>query len=620
MSYIAPNSTIYLYNNIDLDNSYKDTLYFETINEQNTYFSSTKPYKYLFTNQYYQRTNIGTLKIEKNAELIGDCNYMRFQNTREGLSKWYYAFITNWEYINENVTEISYQIDVMQTYLFDIRLEDSFIVRCHSTSDGINENQVMEDINIGSDYICHNITELAPYDSANALVILTTKVGVPNITTDPSDPDVGLIGFPQATKVNNVPNTVGILKFYDTDGVSAIEQATGYLRNTTWSGVPESIICAYNVPSYLAQCAPAGASYPLEAADETEIGAPPYESNAFSLTSCPSNFGITGDDEPYEPRNKKLLQYPYNYFTITNLQGQSVEFKYELFSGSPTFKYAGCLLPAPMFMIYPTNYRGITNDYNSAVILSDFPTVPITTDGYQQWLRHNAGKMTADALTIAISALSAGASAGLSNVSGISIPFGSNNPDDIYRDVSSFARAKKFMNMKDTGTFVPDPRSWHGALNRFDQEQMSARSNFLSSVAQYIGNFSDATRTANGSNGNSGGSSLMFALGQQKYRKYEMQIRKQQAEIIDTYFDMFGYQQNRVMPINNHARNVYTYVKTSGCNVVPLSIGNANRGVNARILAQISSIYDNGITFWKASAGYTVGDYSYNTRSANVIS
>lgn len=620
MSYIAPNSNIYLYNNILLDNSYKDTLYFETISEQNNYFESTKPYKYLFTNQYYQRTNKGTLKIEKNAELIGDCNYLRFNNTREGESKWYYAFITDWEYINENVTEITYEIDDIQTYMFDVRIEDSFVVRCHSSSDGYNENVITEDINIGGDYICVDDHAITGFQT-DTLVLMSTKIGSAGQTPSSAeqiDPVASIVGFPRASSVNRLPTTVGMVKFQELPNNPAVNQATSWLENRQWVGVPESVIGCYYVPSVLASCVPLGASYPLESGNTASLVGSTYVGSDVNLLTYPTYFKAPNEEitDAYYPRNKKLYNYPYNYFTVTNLQGQEVEFKYELFYGNAVFGLTGIFLPQPTIMLYPKNYRGVEDDYDSAITLTDFPTMPITVDGYQQWLNHNAGKMTADALNLVMTAIAGSMSAGLTPVLGtystLMTPYGPHVPAE-----NTIARPLR--NARSDEHFTPNNVSFVYGESRRKQQRISNLSNVATGVAGAIGSFSDASRRPNGATGNSSGGGVMFALDKYQFRQHRMQIRRENAEMLDTFFDIYGYQQNKVMHINQGVRPIYTYIKTAGCNVNPLTIGSANRGCNANVLSHISEIYDNGITFWKASANPIVGDYSIETRRANIV-
>lgn len=76
--------------------------------------------KHSLTAQTYQRVNKGTMRVGLSADSCYDCNYLMFQNSGFG-SKWFYAFITSVEYVNNAVTEITFEIDVMQTWFLIIQ-------------------------------------------------------------------------------------------------------------------------------------------------------------------------------------------------------------------------------------------------------------------------------------------------------------------------------------------------------------------------------------------------------------------------------------------------------------------------------------------------------------------
>ena len=137
--YIEPNTVIRILHNCPLDKTYDHTIYFSSENAQISYFQGLT--KYTFTEQTYQRVQRGKARVQRKAEDLYDCNYMMFQNSSFG-NKWFYAFITSVEYVNNITSEISFEIDVMQTWFFDYTLEDCFVEREHSVTDNIGDNLV----------------------------------------------------------------------------------------------------------------------------------------------------------------------------------------------------------------------------------------------------------------------------------------------------------------------------------------------------------------------------------------------------------------------------------------------------------------------------------------------
>ena len=144
--YIEPNTNIRLLKNVPLDNTYQHTYYFTDKTSQSNHFLGYT--KHILTEQTYQRSRLGVSRVGIKAEDLFDCNYMMFQNTNFG-SKWFYAFINNVEYVNNTVSEIRFEIDVMQTWFFDYELRDSFVQREHSSTDNIGDNLVPEGLELG---------------------------------------------------------------------------------------------------------------------------------------------------------------------------------------------------------------------------------------------------------------------------------------------------------------------------------------------------------------------------------------------------------------------------------------------------------------------------------------
>lgn len=155
--YIAPNTNIYILHNVPLDNTYRNTLYFESVSKQFGYFGSKT--KYTLNNQSYQRVNRNRIRIEKTAEDLYDCNYIMFQNKAFG-DKWFYAFITRpAEFVNTLVSEIEYEIDVLQTWSFDYTLKPCFVEREHSETDNAGDNTVPENLELG-EYVLDGLANI----------------------------------------------------------------------------------------------------------------------------------------------------------------------------------------------------------------------------------------------------------------------------------------------------------------------------------------------------------------------------------------------------------------------------------------------------------------------------
>lgn len=150
-------TNIILYRNVPLAPNYRDTVYFADHTEQLAWFNQFDSVSY--TQQMYQRVGKNRVRLEGNPRQYEGVNYMRFQNYFTGAqNKLWYAFVLSTEYINENVFEVTYQIDVMQSFLVGVeyQLLDCYVEREHQATDVPGDNLLKEPVNIG-DYVLNPV-------------------------------------------------------------------------------------------------------------------------------------------------------------------------------------------------------------------------------------------------------------------------------------------------------------------------------------------------------------------------------------------------------------------------------------------------------------------------------
>lgn len=124
MPAITPNTNIRLLKvPLSLDN--KNQLTFENEQAQFNYFNSFSHLE--MDDCTYQRKD-STIRYAENFDNLIEYNYCMYQNENYN-DKWFYAYITNMRYVNNNMTEIEIKTDVWQTWQFDINFMESFIER-----------------------------------------------------------------------------------------------------------------------------------------------------------------------------------------------------------------------------------------------------------------------------------------------------------------------------------------------------------------------------------------------------------------------------------------------------------------------------------------------------------
>ena len=122
---IQPNSTVNLYSGVDIDMGSGVQIAFSSIANQRAYFNSKLAAPGV-TCTVVKKT--GRIRLEAAGTLVKNCNYISFVNPAFD-NKTIYARILDYDYINNDCTEIVWQIDFWQTWMFEINFEESGIAR-----------------------------------------------------------------------------------------------------------------------------------------------------------------------------------------------------------------------------------------------------------------------------------------------------------------------------------------------------------------------------------------------------------------------------------------------------------------------------------------------------------
>ena len=248
-------------------------------------------------------------------------------------------------------------------------------------------------------------------------------------------------------------------------------------------------------------------------------------------------YGLGG----YTPHNNKLKTFPFCYMLASNNQGGNAIYHYEDFSNSNCeFVVKGALTPGCSIRMTPRNFKGITENDEESINLGKFPICNFTTDMYTNWLTQNSVNLTTQ--TIA---------------NGVQILGG--------------------LALMGTGA---------GAL-----AGTGMIANGVLGITNTMGEVRKASLVPPQVNGNLNSGDVITASSKNNFHFYNMSIKSQYAEMIDKYFDMFGYKTNLVkIPLSNH-RERWWFTKTIGANI--------NGNIPNEDIEKIKQCYNNGITFWR---------------------
>lgn len=491
---------VYLYN-IPFDNGYSHTLYFNSESEQRNYFNSLS--SRTFTDFSYQRKE-SVMRIPLQFDDAIKYNYVAYQNTAYS-NKWFYAFITDYEFKGEDQTNITIETDVMQTWLKECKIEPSFVEREHVNDDTIGLHTTPENVECG-EYYCYSKFQNDTFDD------LAVVVGV----TQESD---GSIWFESH---DGIPSGVMYYAFpLDTNTPKLV---TALVKRFSDKGKLDAITTMFVYPLSLLSINTAG--------DDIIVNNQTYKANRVFPRSAPAyhNFLISKEDclsfeygdnitqyKTNKPKNNKLLTYPYMYLLGSNNNGGSAIYQYEHFKNDGMFfKISGCVTPGGSIRITPENYKGVAENDEEGLNLGKFAVCNWTGDVFTNWLTQNSINI------------------GVSTVSGL------------FQLVGGVVAT-----LTPAGAVVGAPMIASGAVT----------------VANIIGEERKAYLSPPQAQGNINNGDVITASGKNKFTFYNMRIKPEYMSIIDNYFSMYGYKINRVkIPNKNHRKN-WWFTKTVDANI-----------------------------------------------------
>ena len=524
MGYRQPSGTISLYSGVNLNPDYTDTLFVQTeqqaLSQISSYLTAT------FEPESYTRYADGVVRVNSVADALATVNYMTFanRNANSGNNKTYFCFVTSIQYINERCTEIRFEIDDFMTWFPHLTLGECFVEREIVADDTIGKNIVPENLEIG---------ELIEGAVCTHFDLGTTKIMIVASTLADGTRNIGqgIYGSDATTvTVNGFPSGLIYIVFDNTsDGrQSFLDTIESY--NT--QGRVENIIAIQLVPSVV-----------LESFE-----------NSFPLkewTELPKNTSFEG----YTPKNNKLFTYPYTRLVISNLAGDTQEYKYEYFSGGiVSFKLVGCAYGNPAVMLMPTLYKehiGYDKDYG--LIISNFTQAPCFNDTFRAYLAQNKASITTSVLASAVMGI----------VSLVAAPASGGSSMGAY--IAATTGISAGMGVASTMAKVSDARTNPTTVSGLTQ--------------------ADA---------------INLVTGMVEYEAKNYCITGAMARVIDDYFSAFGYAVHRVKKPDISSRPTWNYVQTKGCIV--------KGACPAEARVAICRAFDRGIRFWK-NHDY-IGDYS----------
>ena len=571
MAYVQPSGRIELFRGIKLDNRYMHTLYFANTTEQTNFFDGLTN-KVAFTAQSYSRPNKNTVRVGVNAEDVQSVSYMRFNNRN---NKWYYAFVLAINYINENATDIVYEIDVMQTWFIqEGTLLPCYIERQHVTDDSFPNN--LEPEPVGSDVF--DLDELTVDEKHTDPV---TGVQVNQL-------DYDFNGFSYVISSTAEPDDSEMIK----DGI---------VCGTSWSHLPAMSENMHYLKDWMDDS--------LGSWDKNEQKTDIVD--FFMFPKAFVEYDTTNERtytihhphryDNYVPKNKKLYGYPFAYLYVTTNDGDGGIYRWEYFDGDVTtgnqgvqFELNASVLGGGVIEMHPRVYNGIDNDYDAKVVMNNFPKCSYNFDAYQAFVAaggqtklNYAGQIVQEKGHIARNL--AGIQA-ISSIANSSISLASKTAEgDLAGALKSGVNLASnigagYYNMKNVEVSIDEAEHKIG---------------FEFKDAMYQPNVVVGAQVPN----------IAVGKGYLKYRFFHAHVRDSEVKRIDDFLTVYGYAINKVETPNLNGRQYWNFIKTHNAEI--------SGSMPASSRAAIARIFDGGIFFWKHHS--KLGNFMTNNDVVNPI-
>lgn len=618
-----PTGYIYLLNNVILSRTYEHTIDFKDADEQYSYFRGFT--KHTLTDYSYIRREREYISVGLPMTELEDINYLIFRSEKDG--RLYYAFVTNKVYNSPTVTWIFFEIDVLQTYMFEYKWQPSYISQAHVDRWTAEHKPIYsktdEGLAYGTEYIIENAFSIEQSEKVRWLLVTMIQPGngedsvleVDNFISSIGDFDpvesafgcflVPIIIDPSISAVTIQGGEVGNVdissNYYDFIRFMQFTGLGNYIRSIS--------LLTYN--PFLVELGVMGAN--LQFGIRTGIGGDftyfnikvgsftPLSINLFCLSKIPEDYfkGVLARAEwnigledtlptekqweevlknPYTtPRDKrfesKLLCAPYRYNLLTDWRNDPVVFKNEYMTTDKIeIKYSMALSYNAPFRYYISDYKRDPQGRYTTLSQPIAPEMPIISDAFYTYMLENKNTIQAN-LTNSI--INAGASVAQGAISGAAIggPWGA------------------------VGGAITGAAN--GILNISAQiRSENAKQADLKMKPDTVINSNDSAFNIVDDN-----SAITF---------YRMRICCENEEILGEIFNMTGYKVNRVEIPNTRSRVRFNYIQTSRANITG--------SFNQTDLTLIKEIYDRGITIWHYSEkDFKPFDYSFENMERNLL-
>lgn len=562
--------------------------------------------KFTYSNMNYMRKD-KVIMVDENADVLDNAgvNYCRFINPDFSSSRYIYAFIENIEYVAPSTSRLHIRTDCWMTWFDRIVPNQCFIEREHVANDAPFMNLVPENTPTGALTRIYGIKllgdsltpDLNPLDGRWFAVVSVAISGTPpqGFSLDIQDAPIfgGINGGIQyyACDIRNVGT---LISYLDLNNVTILGITT-IPRNSVHTGTP-TVVTITNTSTGISQTVTVYNIRDLQPLDTGYKGDIYIYANRYTANTLTSNMSgnrntihIYLDSLVDQTRatyhNVKLLNYPYQAYEFYTYDGSSIELQPELatqsipngegvlvpglqltdkINGGATTTETAFLTFTPDSETYADTMPILHLSFNS------FPTIACTSDSYSRFVSANANSLKFQK----------------------NVALREQDFKTINTAMSSAANAIGGAMTQNWGKVIGSIAGGIEDLSRAGDQIDAINAKMKDAVVAPDGLVGQAS---DGMLYNLNKLGIYFG-----FKRMDAKI----LEIIDNYFDRYGYAVNKLAAPQWNSRPKFNYVKTAGANIAG-EIPKADKEV-------INGLLDTGLTVWHSVGDYGVYDGANN--------
>lgn len=587
MSWVEPIGYVRLLKGVALEPGYENTIYFESKLDQFNYFFHHNGIS--FNSISYTRYNRGIIRVGRNIKDCYNINYMMYCNDVPASSsfsssqKWFYCFVTEVNYIAEEVTEIIFEPDVLQSWMFDYDLGSCYVDRQHTVTDAPGEWIEEEGLDVGPKM--YQLLQPPLWNTGNWSVVVACDMtpsysvydGWTLAQNDGGGVSGGVYSALHYVAFDLISITSGGTVTVDQAELTKLREFFSELTSM-FTDYTNRVVSVFMMPTAIV----------THVATYNE----PYTHNFYIEKQVPTANHPNNHRWLYQSangqryvKNYKLYTYPYTALVATNGVDTLSEWPFEFFGGSQPdnclFRTYAALSAEPECWMLPLYYRGLAENFNEKIDFGTFPVCSWSSDNYFAWLANTMvgfGDMV-------LNDVAAGARYQLSQVNSARIA-NRTNRNRLKFSGSPWGNSQ-IKNLART------------AQGNFDRKESNAIQtlglvDYASEIAGNLGEFfsvmGDTYFPFNPKQANM----LRMFTDLRSYQFFSYKPTDNYIERLDDYFSRYGYAIKKMWVPNRKARTRWTYLKTVGLNFTRCDMP-------GDIAEEIRSIYEAGVTWWYAN-------------------